>query len=69
MPWRLDPCGPPLQISVGQPQEEVLTFCEKTAFKRAGQPAELAPYALMASQESSFLTGHIYDVQGGKAAT
>jgi len=36
---------------------------------RAAQPAELAPaYVLLASQESSFVTGHIYDVQGGKGA-
>ncbi|MDB6005080.1 MAG: short-chain dehydrogenase/reductase [Prosthecobacter sp.] len=64
------PVWTPLQISGGQPQEKLATFGEKTAFKRAGQPAELAPaYVLLASQESSFVTGHIYDVQGGKAAT
>ncbi len=63
------PVWTPLQISGGQPQEKLPTFGEKTAFKRAGQPAELAPaYVLLASQESSFVTGHIYDVQGGKAA-
>ncbi len=39
---------------------------EKTALERAGQPAELAPaIVLLASQESSFVTGHLYDVQGG----
>lgn len=64
------PVWTPLQISGGQPQEKLPTFGEKTAFKRAGQPVELAPaYVLLASQESSFVTGHIYDVQGGKAAT
>jgi NAD(P)-dependent dehydrogenase (short-subunit alcohol dehydrogenase family) len=64
------PVWTPLQISGGQPQEKLANFGEKTAFKRAGQPAELAPaYVLLASQESSFVTGHIYDVQGGKAAT
>jgi NAD(P)-dependent dehydrogenase (short-subunit alcohol dehydrogenase family) len=63
------PVWTPLQISGGQPQEKLPGFGEKTAFKRAGQPAELAPaYVLLASQESSFVTGHIYDVQGGKAA-
>nr|WP_246145634.1 SDR family oxidoreductase [Brevifollis gellanilyticus] len=62
------PVWTPLQISGGQPQEKLPTFGEKTALKRAGQPAELAPaYVLLASQESSFVTGHIYDVQGGKA--
>ncbi len=64
------PVWTPLQVSGGQPQEKLASFGEKTAFKRAGQPAELAPaYVLLASQESSFVTGHIYDVQGGKAAT
>jgi NAD(P)-dependent dehydrogenase (short-subunit alcohol dehydrogenase family) len=33
---------------------------------RPGQPAELAPiYVLLASQESSFVTGEIYGVTGG----
>ena len=63
------PVWTPLQISGGQPQEKLPAFGEKTALKRAGQPAELAPaYVLLASQESSFVTGHIYDVQGGKGA-
>lgn len=62
------PVWTPLQISGGQPQEKLPTFGQNTAFKRAGQPAELAPaYVLLASQESSFVTGHVYDVQGGKA--
>jgi NAD(P)-dependent dehydrogenase (short-subunit alcohol dehydrogenase family) len=64
------PVWTPLQVSGGQPQEKLPTFGQKTALQRAGQPAELAPaYVLLASQESSFVTGHIYDVQGGKAAT
>ncbi|MBN8420130.1 MAG: SDR family oxidoreductase [Verrucomicrobia bacterium] len=63
------PVWTPLQVSGGQPQDKLQTFGEKTAFKRAGQPAELAPaYVLLASQESSFVTGHVYDVQGGKSA-
>ncbi len=62
------PVWTPLQISGGQPQEKLATFGEKTALKRAGQPAELAPaYVFLASQESSFVTGHVYDVQGGKS--
>ena len=33
---------------------------------RPGQPAELAPiYVLLASQESSFVTGEVYGVTGG----
>jgi NAD(P)-dependent dehydrogenase (short-subunit alcohol dehydrogenase family) len=63
------PVWTPLQISGGQPQEKLPSFGQKTALKRAGQPAELAhAYVLLASQESSFVTGHIYDVQGGKGA-
>ncbi len=62
------PVWTPLQVSGGQPLEKLPKFGEKTALKRAGQPAELAPaYVFLASQESSFVTGHIYDVQGGKA--
>ena len=61
------PVWTPLQVSGGQPPDKLPTFGEKTALKRAAQPAELAPaYVLLASQESSFVTGHIYDVQGGK---
>lgn len=61
------PVWTPLQISGGQPQEKLPKFGEKTALKRAGQPAELAPaYVFLASQEASFVTGHIYEVQGGK---
>jgi NAD(P)-dependent dehydrogenase (short-subunit alcohol dehydrogenase family) len=62
------PVWTPLQVSGGQPQEKLPNFGEKTALKRAGQPAELAPiFVLLASQEASFVTGHVYDVQGGKA--
>lgn len=64
------PVWTPLQVSGGQLQDMLPSFGEKTALKRAGQPAELAPaFVLLASQESSFVTGHIYDVQGGKSAT
>lgn len=61
------PVWTPLQVSGGQPKEKLPKFGAKTALKRAGQPAELAPaYVLLASQEASFVTGHIYAVQGGK---
>jgi NAD(P)-dependent dehydrogenase (short-subunit alcohol dehydrogenase family) len=63
------PVWTPLQVSGGQPEDKLPTFGAKTALRRAAQPAELAPaYVLLASQESSFVTGHIYDVQGGKGA-
>jgi len=61
------PVWTPLQVSGGQSQEKLPNFGAKTALKRAGQPAELAPaYVFLASQESSFVTGFIYGVQGGK---
>ncbi len=61
------PVWTPLQISGGRPQDKIPDFGEKTALKRAGQPAELAPaYVLLASQESSFVTGLVYSVTGGK---
>ncbi|MFA4913572.1 MAG: SDR family oxidoreductase [Burkholderiaceae bacterium] len=55
-----------LQPSGGQPQELVAHFGEGVPMKRPGQPAELASvYVLLASQESSFITGEIYGVTGG----
>lgn len=61
------PVWTPLQVSGGQPQEKLPKFGLKTALKRAGQPAELAPaYVLLASQESSFVTGLVYSVTGGR---
>lgn len=60
------PVWTPLQPSGGQPQEKVAKFGSEVPMKRPGQPAELAPiYVLLASQESSFVTGEIYGVTGG----
>lgn len=60
------PVWTPLQPSHGQPPEAVQTFGEQVPMKRPGQPAELAPvYVLLASQESSYITGEIYGVTGG----
>jgi NAD(P)-dependent dehydrogenase (short-subunit alcohol dehydrogenase family) len=56
-----------LQPTGGQPPEKVVHFGEQLPMKRPGQPAELAPvYVLLASQESSFTTGEVYGVTGGK---
>ncbi|WP_420226875.1 SDR family oxidoreductase [Pigmentiphaga litoralis] len=56
-----------LQPTGGQPPEKVVHFGEQLPLKRPGQPAELAPvYVLLASQESSFTTGEVYGVTGGK---
>ncbi|NKF24402.1 SDR family oxidoreductase [Solimonas marina] len=55
-----------LQPSGGQPSEHIPNFGENTPLRRPGQPAECAPiYVLLASQESSFVTGEVYGVTGG----
>ncbi|MDB6073163.1 MAG: short-chain dehydrogenase/reductase [Verrucomicrobiaceae bacterium] len=60
------PVWTPLQISGGQPQEKLPEFGKKTSLGRAGQPVELAPlYVLLASQESSFVTGQVHGASGG----
>jgi len=49
------------------PSEAVEKFGEKTPLGRPAQPAELAHiYVLLASQESSYVTGMVYGVTGGE---
>jgi NAD(P)-dependent dehydrogenase (short-subunit alcohol dehydrogenase family) len=61
------PIWTPLQPSHGQPPEKLESFGERTPIGRAGQPAELAPtYVFLASQESSYITGEIIGVTGGR---
>jgi NAD(P)-dependent dehydrogenase (short-subunit alcohol dehydrogenase family) len=46
--------------------DEISQFGSNTPMKRAGQPAELAPvYVLLASQESSYVSGATVPVTGG----
>ena len=60
------PFWTPLQTSGGQPAEKIPDFGSEVPMKRPGQPAECAPvYVLLASQESSFVTGEVYGVTGG----
>lgn len=60
------PIWTPLQPSYGQPMEKLVKFGEQSIYKRAGQPAELAPaFVFLASQESSYTTGEIIGVTGG----
>ena len=49
------------------PQEDVTSFGENTPLGRAGQPAELAcAYVMLASPESSYITGAVIPVTGGR---
>jgi NAD(P)-dependent dehydrogenase (short-subunit alcohol dehydrogenase family) len=61
------PVWTPLQVSGGQPQKKIPPFGSQTPMKRPGQPVEMAPiYVLLASQESSYVTGEVYGVTGGE---
>ncbi|HET7397082.1 MAG TPA: SDR family oxidoreductase [Intrasporangium sp.] len=54
-------------IPATMPEDHVEGFGEQVPLGRAGQPAELAPaYVFMASQESSYVTGEVLAVTGGK---
>lgn len=49
------------------PEEKVEKFGSDTPLGRAGQPAELAPaFVLLASPESSYMTGALIPVTGGR---
>jgi NAD(P)-dependent dehydrogenase (short-subunit alcohol dehydrogenase family) len=49
------------------PIEEVENFGHEVALKRPGQPDELGPvYVFLASEDSSFVTGALYEVTGGR---
>ncbi len=49
------------------PAERVATFGQDTPMERPGQPAELAPvYVFLASPDSSYITGEVIGVTGGK---
>jgi NAD(P)-dependent dehydrogenase (short-subunit alcohol dehydrogenase family) len=54
-------------IPATMPKDKVESFGEDTPMGRAGQPAELAPaYVFFASQESSYVSGEVLGVTGGK---
>lgn len=60
------PVWTPLQTSGGQPDKKIPEFGAETPYKRPAQPVELAPlYVLLASQESSYVTGEVYSATGG----
>jgi hypothetical protein len=49
------------------PQEKVEKFGQSDSMKRPAQPAELAPaYVFLASDQSSYITGSVMDLTGGR---
>ena len=49
------------------PAEKVENFGKNTPLGRPGQPAELAAtYVLLASRQSSYTTGALYEITGGR---
>lgn len=61
------PVWTPLQPSGGQSPEKLVEFGKDTPYGRPGQPAELAAtYVLLASKDSTFVSGEIHGVTGGK---
>ncbi len=61
------PIWTPLQLDNGQLDGRIPDFGQHSLLGRAGQPVELAPiYVLLASKESSYVTGQIYGVTGGQ---
>lgn len=62
------PIWTPLIPATGWDAERLATFGADTPLGRAGQPAELAgTYVHLASTESSYVTGAVIAVTGGKA--
>ncbi|MGA8787612.1 MAG: SDR family oxidoreductase [Paenarthrobacter sp.] len=60
------PVWTPLQPPT-QPAEKIQVFGQDTPLGRAGQPAELAStYVLLASEDSSYISGSVIGVTGGK---
>ncbi|GAA2677766.1 MULTISPECIES: SDR family oxidoreductase [Actinosynnema] len=54
-------------IPATMPEEAVANFGEQVPLGRAAQPVELAPaYVFLASAESSYITGAVIPVTGGK---
>ncbi len=57
-------------IPATMPIEEVENFGHEVALARPGQPEELAPaYVFLASSDSSFVTGSLVEVTGGKLSS
>ncbi|WP_405371748.1 MULTISPECIES: SDR family oxidoreductase [unclassified Microbacterium] len=55
-----------LQVSDGVSDEQMQAFDDENEYKRAGQPAEIAPaFVFLASAESSYVSGETLNVNGG----
>ncbi|HET7546992.1 MAG TPA: SDR family oxidoreductase [Usitatibacter sp.] len=56
-----------LQVTGGQPPDDLPNFGKHTPMGRPGQPAELAGiYVLLASPESSYTSGEVFAAVGGR---
>ena len=61
------PVWTPLQVTGGQPTDELPKFGANTPMGRAAQPAELAAlYVVAASDEASYSTGQTFGAVGGR---
>lgn len=55
-----------LQVSGGVSDAQMEAFDDESAYRRSGQPAELAPaFVFLASAESSYVSGATLNVNGG----
>ncbi len=55
-----------LQVSDGVSDEQMTHFDDENEYRRAGQPAEIAPaFVFLASAESSYVSGETLNVNGG----
>ncbi len=61
------PIWTPLIVATSSSPQDATEFGQQTPMGRPGQPAEVAPlYVFLASQESSYITGEVVGVTGGK---
>lgn len=55
-----------LQVSDGVSDEQMRHFDDENEYRRAGQPAEIAPaFVFLASAESSYVSGETLNINGG----
>lgn len=60
------PVWTPLEVSGGNPDEDIPKHGLNTPIKRPAQPVEMTGiYVFLASQEASYITGEVYGLTGG----